>query len=99
MTILQKSTSESPLSNKGTNLTLVYRFDPKYPIETDWYHNDKDMKYLTKLKESLIRIMERHNLKQINVDGTYFDVFINKDKTEEMCMVFKFEFNHIEYGD
>lgn len=66
---------------------------------TDWYHNDKDMKYLTKLKESLIRIMERHNLKQINVDGTYFDVFINKDKTEEMCMVFKFEFNHIEYGD
>lgn len=96
---ITKLTSEDHLSRKVTTLSLVYRFDPKYPIETDWYHNDKDTKYLTKLKESLIRIMEQRNLKQINIDDMYFDVFINEDETEEMCMVFMFEFNHIKYGD
>lgn len=94
---ITKLTSQDNLSDGKTLLTLVYRFDPKFPISTDWYHNYKDIKYLVRLKSSLIKKMEWYALKQIEDKDMHFDVLINENKEEEMCMVCMFNFDYIKY--
>lgn len=86
--------AEENLDGKKTYLNLRYKFNPKC-IDNDYLSEEK----FQKLEGFIVNTLTQYNLRKVEIEDAYNDLFVNEDDSEEACIVVEISFDFIRYED